>query len=172
MYALRQEPRRSAERRARPKRAVSVRRSLVARAAPEAFSDGNIQGCGVAVDDAPVGAPPPLHGGPSKRGQSSGREQKRSARMMKLVIASQRTRAKSRGPMTGSAKQSRGACDDCEAALDCFGPLGLAMTMQRERDLFHLSAIAGEGGPPPSRRRVAIRGLPAHKWRNSARPSP
>jgi hypothetical protein len=39
---------------------------------------------------------------------------------MVLVIASQRTRAKSRGPMTGSAKQSRAACDGWEAVLDCF----------------------------------------------------
>src|ERR1700747_912615 len=52
----------------------------------------------------------------------------RIARMGLLVIASQRTRAKSRGQMTGSAKQSRAACDSQEAVLDCFVATLLAMT--------------------------------------------
>jgi hypothetical protein len=42
------------------------------------------------------------------------------------VIASQRGRAKSRVPMTGSTKQSSA---QCKPPLDCFGPSGLAMTM-------------------------------------------
>ncbi len=66
---------------------------------------------------APFGAPPPLMGGPFVKtfGKPRGANKKRSARTMVLVIASQRTRAKSRGPMTGSAKQSRAACDGREA---------------------------------------------------------
>jgi len=57
------------------------------------------------------------------------------------VIASQRTRAKSRGPMTGSAKQARAACDDREAALDCFVAIALAMT-KAERNKIALNRMA------------------------------
>jgi hypothetical protein len=66
---------------------------------------------------APFGAPPPLMGGPFVKtfGKPRGANKKRSARTMVLVIASQRTRAMSRCPMTGSAKQSRAACDGREA---------------------------------------------------------
>ena len=100
---------------------------------------------------------PPSWGPVKNLGNTRGANKKRSARTLVLVIASQRTRAKSRGPMTGSAKQSRGACDDCEAALDCFGPLDLAMTTQRENEIyFHLSPHAGKGSSdnllsPPAR---------------------
>jgi hypothetical protein len=54
----------------------------------------------------------------------------------RVVIArSQRTRAKSRGPMTGSAtKQSTGGwtLTSEQVALDCFAPL--AMTVASRRD--------------------------------------
>jgi hypothetical protein len=63
----------------------------------------------------------------------------RGAGTNEFVIASQRTRAKSRGPMTGSAKQSRAACENREAVLDCFVASLLAMTrtgcpMPRQRN--------------------------------------
>ena len=102
---------------------------------------------------APFGAQPPLLGGPFVKtfGKPRGANKKRSARTGELVIASQRTRAKSRGPMTGSAKQSRAAGDNWEArwiassrSLSSGRPLGrtrwlLAMTKE------HLAPRAGRG---------------------------
>ena len=62
VFALRREPRRSAERRARPKHFQVATSDGVARAAPAAFSDGNIREGGAAVEYAPVGAPSPSWG--------------------------------------------------------------------------------------------------------------
>ncbi len=117
---------------------LSQRREVLARAAVErrkasasaqsgARRDCAIQAalrlCATAVSTpAPFGAPPPLicleapfRTVPYSSGAGSRRENDEVC-----VVASQRTRAKSRGPMTGSAKQSRAACVSREAALDCF----------------------------------------------------